>query len=389
MSGLEVAQSYSELASLVLKAAKYIKEFIDGGRKYHERVVELESKLKTLRSVLKLFGGAARKVQNSSGLLKQQDEEEALDVIIDNYVNSRDTLKELFSCWGKKLVTDETRTLKLAVKYWCSGEDSKSIIERGMKLIDDRVQSMEIALHCLHTHLLVDIRDTVSGESPPLSRKGTGMSDSPSMEGYKLRHSSTGISTLSSFSDSKTLCGSDEWDLESFLNENPVSASNASGLSRTMIFAIQKKDKSTVRKLLESGLDPLTGDHDGWCALHHTVRADSKRVMRELFDSSKLKGNPKGLNQKDKNGATALQYAASIGRKSMVKELLSAGTDKDAVDNHGRSPLFMALEGNHVEIVELLLDHKVKVTPQLPPRFKEMQNAIIFRKRMEAKKKKH
>jgi ankyrin repeat protein len=208
------------------------------------------------------------------------------------------------------------------------------------------------------------------------------------MEGYKLRHTSTGLSTQS-FDDSATLCGSDDWDLESFMNEDPVSASNTSGLSPTMIFAIQKKDKSTVRKLLESGQDPLTGDRDGCCALHHTVRADSKRVMRELFDSSKLKGNPKGLNQKDRNGATALQYAASIGRKSMVKELLLAGTDKDAADNHGRSPLFMAVEGNYEEIVELLLDNKAKVTPQLPPRFKEMQSAIIFRKRMETKKKKY
>jgi ankyrin repeat protein len=157
-------------------------------------------------------------------------------------------------------------------------------------------------------------------------------------------------------------------------------------LSHDLVLTIQKKDRSGVRSLLECGIDPLAQDSDGRCGLHHAVRAGSKRVLRELLGSAEVKRNAKGIDAKDKTGATSLHHAASFGETGLAKELLQAGADKDALDNHDRSPLFMAVQGNHKDIVELLLDRKAKVTPNLPRRFKEMQSAINFRRRMEAKK---
>jgi len=159
-------------------------------------------------------------------------------------------------------------------------------------------------------------------------------------------------------------------------------------LSCTLIFAIQKKERAVVRTLLDRGDDPLAEDANGWCALHYAVRADSKRVMRELLAFEKIKNGKGIIDLADKNGATALHFAASIGRKTMAYELLEAKADKDAPDRHGRSPLLMAVEGNHRDIVELLLDRGAKVTKNMPKRFEEMQAAISYQKRMAAKKKK-
>ena len=159
------------------------------------------------------------------------------------------------------------------------------------------------------------------------------------------------------------------------------------GLSCTLIFAIQKKERAAVRALLNTGDDPLAEDANGWCALHYAVRADSKRVMRELLACEKIKNDERRVDQTDKNGATALHFAASIGRKTMAYELLDAKADKDALDRHGRSPLLMAVEGNHLAVVELLLDRKANVPKNMPKRFGEMQAAIIYEKRMAAKRK--
>lgn len=160
------------------------------------------------------------------------------------------------------------------------------------------------------------------------------------------------------------------------------------GLSCTLIFAIQKKDRAAVKTLLDRGDDPLAEDANGWRALHYAVRADSKRVMRELLAFEKIKNTEGVIDWKNKNGATALHFAASIGRKTMAYELLEAKADKDAPDCHGRSPLLMAVEGNHLSVVELLLDRGAKVPKNLPKRFGEMQAAINYEKRMAAKRKK-
>ncbi|XTI92972.1 hypothetical protein V2W45_1347471, partial [Cenococcum geophilum] len=88
----------------------------------------------------------------------------------------------------------------------------------------------------------------------------------------------------------------------------------------------------------------------------------------------------------DKTGATALHFAAPGARKGLASELIQAGADKDIVDHYNRSPLFMAIQGNHDSLVEPLLDNRARVVLLDPPlRFKEMQAGIHLPKR-EAKK---
>lgn len=169
--------------------------------------------------------------------------------------------------------------------------------------------------------------------------------------------------------------------MESFFGQN------SPGLAHDLILAIQNKDRSNVQALLKCGVDLLEEDVDGQCGLHYAVKANSKKVMRELLGSDNLKENPKGIDRRDRNGATSLHFAASIGQKAMAEELLQKGADKNAIDKYKRSPLLMAIEGNHEKLVELLLDHKAEIPESPPKRFNELQTAISYRKRMEAKKK--
>lgn len=168
------------------------------------------------------------------------------------------------------------------------------------------------------------------------------------------------------------------WNLELLIDAD--SDLGASVLSGAIIAAIKSKESRVVAKLLDNGEDPLAKGDNGWSALHYAVRADSKRVMRELLRWMKLKGDKGGIDRRDQNGATPFHYASSIGNRSMAKELLAANADKDAVDDHNRSPLFVAVEGKHIGVVELLLDAKANFEPYVPVRFKQMRNTIMNNK---------
>lgn len=48
-------------------------------------------------------------------------------------------------------------------------------------------------------------------------------------------------------------------------------------------------------------------------------------------------------------------YAAREGHIEGIKKLASYGGDIDLVDNNGQTPIFYAIKGGRVDIVELML----------------------------------
>jgi ankyrin repeat protein len=54
-------------------------------------------------------------------------------------------------------------------------------------------------------------------------------------------------------------------------------------------------------------------------------------------------------------GLRAIHLAATMGRETVVSDLLLAGADKDALDSEGGSALHYAARDGHDGVVELLL----------------------------------
>ncbi|KAH8760266.1 ankyrin repeat-containing domain protein [Hyaloscypha finlandica] len=177
----------------------------------------------------------------------------------------------------------------------------------------------------------------------------------------------------------------DEWGLKSF--EEQDFYFDTSKLSKAFITAIESEDYVHVKLLLQNGESPLAVNEDKWCALHYAVRVDSKRIMRALLAAKQVQGVIRAIDQSDKNGNTALHFAAYLGKKNMVRELLDKNADANAKNRHQQSPLFKAAEGNHEQIVEILLARKAIFLPLEPTpgclvlkRFNELRIAINHRK---------
>jgi len=146
-----------------------------------------------------------------------------------------------------------------------------------------------------------------------------------------------------------------------------------------MISAIEGKNYKTVAGLLKSGTNPLAVGDSGWCVFHYAVRAGSKTVMRELLDSKKVK-DLRGFDVRDIHGDTPLHFASRLGMKAMARELLKAGSNKDAVNHSGQSPLYIAVDKKQVGMVEVLLEYEAECTPPNPDKLRKILNEINYLK---------
>lgn len=113
-----------------------------------------------------------------------------------------------------------------------------------------------------------------------------------------------------------------------------------------------------VRKLLSAGADPKQRDKEGSTALHYAAKHANRSMVSGLLIAG---ADPK---TRDKTGSTALHIAASQGDMSVVSDLLIAGVNPNCQDNSAETPLYLAVCEGHLESVKLLLLNGAE--PNLP-----------------------
>ena len=106
----------------------------------------------------------------------------------------------------------------------------------------------------------------------------------------------------------------------------------------------------SIRTLL-SGEDPIAVDSTdtlGWTALMHAADAGHDDVVGLLLNAG---ASPRSQNLAQE---TALHLAARQGWSGVAQHLLGAGANFEARDADGRTPLFMAIDSRHPEVIGLL-----------------------------------
>jgi uncharacterized protein len=94
------------------------------------------------------------------------------------------------------------------------------------------------------------------------------------------------------------------------------------------------KDPAVIPMLLKAGADVKDQDKDGLTALMYAARHNRPEVITALIDAGA------DINARDKKGMTSLMYAAIYNQNPEgIIVLLNAGADARAKDNRGRTAL--------------------------------------------------
>lgn len=122
-----------------------------------------------------------------------------------------------------------------------------------------------------------------------------------------------------------------------------------------------------ILRLIRAGADlSLTEGMYGSTALIKAIATDHHEIAQALIDAGANVNQICTDPQNPSSHHTALQTAARNGRTQLVNLLIKNDIipTLNYSDQHGNTPLFMAINGNHVEIVKALL--KAGANPNIP-----------------------
>jgi uncharacterized protein len=113
--------------------------------------------------------------------------------------------------------------------------------------------------------------------------------------------------------------------------------------------AAEQRDKTSVRKLVGTGVDVNSTQVDGTTALHWAAYHDDAEMVQLLVQVGAK------VNVVNRYGVPPLATACSNGNAAIVKLLLEAGADANATMKGGESVLMLAARSGNPEAVKALL----------------------------------
>lgn len=130
-------------------------------------------------------------------------------------------------------------------------------------------------------------------------------------------------------------------------------------VAEQIIRAAQFDDFNTIKKYAEQQGDVNLAETDrGETLLMISVRENSQRVFEYLLQHPKIQ-----LDQRAKNGDTAIMLASYLEQKNTVQRLIDAGAQ---VNQEGWTALHYAAVVGHLEIVQLLIAHYAYIDAETP-----------------------
>src|SRR5262249_26034003 len=124
---------------------------------------------------------------------------------------------------------------------------------------------------------------------------------------------------------------------------------HATGPDARLADAAEKRDRSSVRALLQQRVNINAPQPDGMTALHWAVYHDNAEMMQLLLRAGA------NVNATTRYGVTPLSLACTNGDGAIVDRLLNAGADPNAPLPGGETPLMTAARAGSLDAVKSLL----------------------------------
>jgi len=138
--------------------------------------------------------------------------------------------------------------------------------------------------------------------------------------------------------------------------------------------AIIKNDVKKVQELIDDGINVnSTNEKNGWTALHYAADKGRAKIAKILIE------NGADIDRRDVKGRTPLHIAAIKGNVKVAKVLLNYGADPNVLDAKGKRPLDYSLENQRKALVVLL-------TETLPEEEQDQEKLFIAVKNCDLKK---
>ena len=141
-------------------------------------------------------------------------------------------------------------------------------------------------------------------------------------------------------------------------NESKPPPKDRTAASKLLIKSVQTGSFLEVKKALNAGADVNFQDRNGRTALMFAAQGGRAQIVEWLLSN---KANPA---LKDKRGCTALFHAAEPGRTKAVAILLAGGVEINCANNGRCTPLMMAARNGRHEMVRLLIQKGATVSAE-------------------------
>merc|ERR1719488_216085 len=118
--------------------------------------------------------------------------------------------------------------------------------------------------------------------------------------------------------------------------------------------AAKRGDLQRLQEFLQGGKNVNSKDFKGVTPLGYAVGHDQLSIVKVLIDA---KAN---LNEVDSAGNSAVHFAAGYGRVKVLEHLLARGANASKANQQGQTPMAVAQQNKHQQIVALLQRHGAK-----------------------------